>query len=116
MGVSYKLKTPKTEIAQVLLSFRGAFRTVGVFSARARWRGLVRYVIEKPSTGNPAPKLTYVMPLPKWGWILCTGIYLEDVEYVLKKVDMQVTDNNRDTMRWIGGVACLGMAVIIFSA
>ena len=27
------MKTPKTEIAQVLLSFRGAFRTVGVFSA-----------------------------------------------------------------------------------
>jgi ATP-binding cassette subfamily C exporter for protease/lipase len=31
--VIYKLKFPKTEIAQVLLSFKGAFRTVGIFSA-----------------------------------------------------------------------------------
>ena len=27
------MKFPKTEIAQVLLSFKGAFRTVGIFSA-----------------------------------------------------------------------------------
>ncbi|SFU55737.1 ATP-binding cassette, subfamily C, exporter for protease/lipase [Nitrosospira multiformis] len=31
--MTYKLKFPKTEIAQVLLSFKGAFRTVGIFSA-----------------------------------------------------------------------------------
>ncbi|SFO06264.1 cache domain-containing protein [Nitrosospira briensis] len=77
--------------------------------------GFVRYVIEKPSTGKPALKLTYVTPLPKWGWLLCTGIYLEDVEYVLAGVDTQVTGNNRDTMRWIGSIAFLGIAVIIFS-
>jgi two-component system NarL family sensor kinase len=77
--------------------------------------GFVRYVIGKPSTGKPAFKLTYVTPLPKWGWILCTGIYLEDVEYVLERVETQVTDNNRDTMRWIGSIAFLGMAAIIFS-
>ena len=75
--------------------------------------GFVRYVIGKPSTGKPAFKLTYVTPLPKWGWILCTGIYLEDVEYVLAKVDTQVTDNNRDTMRWIGSIAFLGMTIIL---
>lgn len=76
--------------------------------------GFVRYVIGKPSSGKPALKLTYVMPLPEWGWLLCTGIYLEDVEYVLKKVDTQVTGNNRATMRWIGSLAFLGMAAIIF--
>jgi len=31
--MSYKLKIPKTEIAQALADFKGAFRTVGVFSA-----------------------------------------------------------------------------------
>ncbi|PTQ83008.1 two-component system NarL family sensor kinase [Nitrosospira multiformis] len=76
--------------------------------------GFVRYVIEKPSTGKSALKLTYVTPLPKWGWFLCTGIYLEDVEYVLEKVDTQVIGNNLATMRWIGSIAFLGMAAIIF--
>lgn len=31
--MSYKLKIPQTEIAQALVSFKGAFRTVGIFSA-----------------------------------------------------------------------------------
>jgi ATP-binding cassette, subfamily C, bacterial exporter for protease/lipase len=31
--MSYKLRIPKTEIAQALADFKGAFRTVGVFSA-----------------------------------------------------------------------------------
>ena len=31
--MSYKLKIPKTEIAQALADFKGTFRTVGVFSA-----------------------------------------------------------------------------------
>jgi len=31
--MSYRLKIPQTEIAQTLVSFKGAFRTVGVFSA-----------------------------------------------------------------------------------
>jgi ATP-binding cassette subfamily C exporter for protease/lipase len=31
--MNYKLKIPQTEIAQALVSFKGAFRTVGIFSA-----------------------------------------------------------------------------------
>jgi ATP-binding cassette subfamily C exporter for protease/lipase len=31
--MSYKLKVPQTEIAQALVEFKGAFRTVGIFSA-----------------------------------------------------------------------------------
>jgi two-component system NarL family sensor kinase len=75
--------------------------------------GFVQYVIEKPSTGKFALKLTYVTPLPKWGWFLCTGIYLEDVEYVLEKVDEQVAVNNYNTLLWIGMAAFLGVMVII---
>lgn len=76
--------------------------------------GFVQYATEKPSTGQPGVKLTYVIPLPDWGWVLGTGIYLDDVENILAKVDGQVADNNNDTLRWIGAVAFLGMVLIIF--
>lgn len=76
--------------------------------------GFVQYSTEKPSTRRPSLKLTYVMPLPDWGWVLGTGIYLDDVEEILAKVDGQVADNNNDTLRWIGAVAFLGMVLIIF--
>jgi two-component system NarL family sensor kinase len=108
-------RTPE-RVGKIRLDYRdlNGFPHVQHLIARGReGGGFVRYVIEKPSTGKPALKLTYVTPLPKWGWILCTGIYLEDVEYVLEKVDEQVTDNNRDTMRWIGSIAFLGMTAII---
>lgn len=77
--------------------------------------GYVQYATEKPSTTLPAIKLTYVIPLPEWGWVMGTGIYLDDVENALAAVDSQVSSNNFDTMRWIGAIACVGMLVIIFT-
>src|SRR5688500_3643933 len=75
--------------------------------------GFVQYATEKPSTGQPATKLTYAVLLPNWGWVLGTGIYLDDVHGVLAKVDEQVAVNNYDTLLWIGVAASLGMAIII---
>jgi two-component system NarL family sensor kinase len=75
--------------------------------------GFVQYATEKPSTGKPATKLTYSVLLPNWGWVLGTGIYLDDVHGVLAKVDEQVVANNYDTLLWIGMAASLGMTVII---
>jgi two-component system NarL family sensor kinase len=75
--------------------------------------GFVQYATEKPSTGKPATKLTYAILLPNWGWVLGTGIYLDDVHDVLAKVDEQVAVNNYDTLLWIGVAASLGMTIII---
>jgi two-component system, NarL family, sensor kinase len=75
--------------------------------------GFVQYATEKPSTGKPATKLTYAVLLPNWGWVLGTGIYLDDVHGVLAKVDEQVAVNNYDTLLWIGVSASVGMTVII---
>src|SRR5678815_1173284 len=49
--------------------------------------GYVQYATEKPTTKLPAIKLTYVIPLPEWGWAMGTGIYLDDVENALATVD-----------------------------
>lgn len=75
--------------------------------------GFVQYATEKPSTGKSATKLTYAVLLSNWGWVLGTGIYLDDVHGVLAKVDEQVALNNYDTLLWIGVTASLGMTVII---
>ena len=34
-----------------------------------------------------APKLGYVIALPRWGWVIGTGIYLDDVEAALAQID-----------------------------
>jgi len=76
--------------------------------------GFVKYKTEKPSTKETAPKLAYVIPLPRWGWILGTGIYLDDVDSVLGGIGGQVAKNNADMMRWIGSVAFFGITIIVF--
>lgn len=77
--------------------------------------GYVRYLWEKPSSGKVAPKLGYVVALERWGWMLGTGIYLDDVDAALAKIDAQISGNIRSTMYWIAAIAIAGALVIALS-
>lgn len=41
--------------------------------------GFHSYAWEKPSTSEIAEKLSYAVALPKWGWMLGTGLYVDDI-------------------------------------
>lgn len=74
------------------------------------------YVWPKYSEGiesEPLPKRAYVIGLPDWEWMLGTGVYLDDVEGTLSKIDAKVSRNIDNTMYWITGIAFLA-AVVIF--
>jgi len=77
--------------------------------------GFERYLWQKPSSRTIAPKLAYVVALPKWGWIVGTGLYLDDVDDALNKIDTQVSGNIRNTMLWIAGIAILSSIVVALS-
>jgi two-component system NarL family sensor kinase len=74
--------------------------------------GFERYQWEKPSSHHVASKLGYVVALPNWGWMLGTGIYMDDVDAALSKIDTQVSGNIRNTMWWIAGIAILSALVV----
>ncbi|MCB9062909.1 MAG: cache domain-containing protein [Halobacteriovoraceae bacterium] len=42
--------------------------------------GFVRYKWNRPIKNNTSSKLTYVYPFKRWGWIIATGAYLDDLE------------------------------------
>ncbi len=87
--------------------------TVQRLLARARaGGGLERYIWAKPSASKPAPKLGYVIPLERWGWMMGTGIYLDDVDAALAKIDAQQSYNIQSTMLWIGALAILVTLVV----
>jgi two-component system NarL family sensor kinase len=77
--------------------------------------GFKDYVWQKYSTGNsdPKPKRAYVIDLPEWGWILGTGVYLDDVDDALTMIDLQVSRNIDHSMLWIAAIAVLS-AIAIF--
>ena len=74
--------------------------------------GAVRYVWQKPSNREQTPKLAYVVALPRWNWVLGTGVYLDDVQATLAQQDRQLNANIVATMAWIAGIAVLGIALI----
>ncbi|MDQ2823007.1 MAG: cache domain-containing protein [Pseudomonadota bacterium] len=87
--------------------------TIQGLIARARsGGGLERYTWVKPSTGHAAPKLGYVVPIEQWGWVMGTGIYLDDVDAALAKVDVQQSRNIESTLWWIAVLAIVSAASV----
>jgi two-component system NarL family sensor kinase len=74
--------------------------------------GFIEYIWHKPSSGQPAKKLGYVVALPRWGWMIGTGLYLDDIDTTLQQLETQVGGNVAGTMAWIGGIAVVALAVI----
>ncbi|PWF48457.1 cache domain-containing protein [Massilia glaciei] len=77
--------------------------------------GFHRYAWAKPSSRTAAMtarKLGYVLPMPRWGWVLGTGIYLDDVDAALTRIDARQSRNIEGTMAWIAGLAILSALLV----
>ncbi|NLQ16652.1 methyl-accepting chemotaxis protein [Marinomonas sp. M1K-6] len=48
--------------------------------AKAQNAGFVDYLWPKPGNENPVEKISYVQGFKPWGWIIGSGIYLDDVD------------------------------------
>ena len=77
--------------------------------------GIIRYLWDKPSSQQMVLKMGYVIPLERWGWMMGTGIYLDDVESTLNQIDIQVAKNIQSTMLWITGIAIVSSLIIALS-
>ncbi|MGA9120475.1 MAG: methyl-accepting chemotaxis protein [Bacteroidota bacterium] len=70
--------------------------------------GFVEYMWPKPGVDKPVPKISYVKLYKPWGWIVGSGIYVDDVE------------NQIAALRWsimggllIGILVSIGIGVVI---
>ena len=70
---------------------------------------VVHYLWEKPSTHQTMEKLGYVVVLERWGWMLGTGIYLDDVEQALERIDAAAQANIRSMFAWVAGIAAVSI-------
>jgi two-component system NarL family sensor kinase len=77
--------------------------------------GFESYLWEKPPNGKVTPKLGYVVPLDRWGWMLGAALYLDDVDVALAKMDSQISGNIDTTMIWITGIAIAASLIITLS-
>ncbi|MFW0756724.1 cache domain-containing protein [Pseudomonas sp. H11T01] len=77
--------------------------------------GFQRYAWKKPSTGEVTDKLAYVVMLDRWGWMLGTGIYLEDIEQATQQARDEVAQGIHATMLAIAAVALIAVLLVFAS-
>ncbi|WP_051321428.1 cache domain-containing protein [Chrysiogenes arsenatis] len=46
-------------------------------------KGHVDYYWPKPGFGDPVPKSSYIMGFQPWGWVIGTGVYIDDINAML---------------------------------
>jgi len=80
--------------------------------AKKNGGGYVEYEWRKPSSAQLAPKLGYVTALPRWNWMVGTGLYLDDIQTTMDTLDRQVNANVTATLLWIAGIAALCLGVV----
>ena len=51
-----------------------------VRAARTTDGGFVAYLWPKPGSNQPVPKLSFVKAFEPWGWVIGTGVYIEDID------------------------------------
>lgn len=75
--------------------------------------GYHRYMWLKPSLGEIVDKLSYAVILPEWGWMLGTGIYIDDIVNEIHKIEAQVNQNIRNTFFTVLVIIAVATALIV---
>ncbi|MHB8121011.1 MAG: methyl-accepting chemotaxis protein [Desulfuromonadaceae bacterium] len=73
--------------------------------AKEKGAGVVGYQWAKPGSSKPVDKVSYIKLMKEWGWVVGSGIYVDDVK-------AQVA-----SMRWqiIGGTLLLALVIFVFA-
>ncbi len=61
-----------------------------VKKGKEKGQGFVDYIWHKKDSDKPVPKISYIKLFKSWGWILGSGIYIDDVENEMKKMQFRV--------------------------
>lgn len=84
----------------------------GLIEQAKRGGGYLSYLWEQPSNRQVAGKLGYVVPVKRWGWVLGTGLYVDDVERTIGKVREDVSANIHSTMVTLAAIAAVAVLLV----
>ena len=71
--------------------------------------GVVEYSWNKPNEKDPQPKLSYVQKFEPWGWIIGTGIYVDEIE---NKVNIMIEKTNQDIDKFIISITVYALVIL----
>ncbi|MEM9717391.1 MAG: cache domain-containing protein [Pseudomonadota bacterium] len=77
--------------------------------------GYHRYIWTKPSTGEEAEMVTYVVGLQDWRWAVGTGIFIDDVLDELSAARLETRTRIRNTSLWIMAITAMALVLVFMS-
>ena len=89
----------------------GDFVIRNLIGAAKAGGGFHRYVWHKPSTGSVEKKLGYAILLDKWGWMLGTGLYIDDIEREIAAIRADFSKSIQQTVIVVFGITFAAIAV-----
>ncbi len=91
----------------------GSYVIQELLSIASNGGGYHHYIWNKPSNGQVSEKISYVIELPKWGWVLGTGLYIDDIADEVAKIRLEVKNNIRSTFFTVLAITSTTVSLII---
>ncbi|WP_333803001.1 methyl-accepting chemotaxis protein [Sulfurospirillum sp.] len=95
-GVNVLYPTNKSLQGTNLLGLKdanGVLLIKELIEAAQKGGGLVKYNFPKVKDGKPLPKFSYALPFEPYNWMIGTGIYVDNVEEVVAKLQKEINEN-----------------------
>ncbi|MGR1582394.1 cache domain-containing protein [Thalassobius sp. S69A] len=77
--------------------------------------GWHEFLWEKPSTGQEAEMVAYVLGLQDWQWAIGTGVFIDDVKASVAAARADVEDRVRRTFYYIGVITFAALMLVFIS-
>ncbi len=77
--------------------------------------GYHSYLWEKPSTGEKARMVAYVIGLQDWRWAVGTGIFIDDIIAKVEASRAEVQERIANTFFWIGLITLAALLLVFMS-
>ena len=80
--------------------------------------GFHSYIWNKPSTGSEEPKVGFATGIDSWGWMLGTGLYLDDIRSEVDLVNATIGRSVQRSFLWVMGfglMAVLLAAIVVYA-
>jgi len=92
----------------------GRFLIRDLIAASNRPEGdTVHYFFAKPPNGTVTPKLSYARSFQPWGWMIGTGVYIDDIDTLVAHRSAMLDDSFHHSL-WFAGIgSALGVVVLV---
>ena len=75
--------------------------------AKTKGEGFVEYMWPKPGEKEPSPKLSYLKAFKPWGWFVSTGIYVDDIDAIFRRIAIILGAVTLVILAVLGGISML---------